>query len=78
MNAFELIGTHEIHDATITSIVSKVASLVVYLKSESGNKIVITFNGVSMLISNNPEGMLLYSLIRKRHQENTYRYTFVN
>ena len=58
----ELVGTYEIHDATIISVIRNGRSLIVNLKTDDGKNKMITFSNVQEVTSYKPEGMILYSL----------------
>jgi hypothetical protein len=78
MPDFKLVGSADIHDATIVSLEQSPTQLLVRLTSIQKSPFQVRFSGVREVLSYRPEGMILQSLIRDDGSQPPYRFTFVN
>lgn len=63
------VGDPEIHDGIITEFDYQGTKASVAVKTESGRTLKIEFEGVISVKSNEPDGMVLYSLSEMKHPE---------
>ena len=64
------VGDSNIHDGVITKVEHSGKKALVTIESEEGHIILVQFDGVKSVKSNNPEGMKLYSLSEIKHPDN--------
>jgi len=74
----EYIGSPEIHDGKIISLIKENDNLVVNIQSYEGKNFVIKFINIKEIKSNNPENMVLYGLVKENFKENLKKYIFSN
>ncbi|MHC1683091.1 MAG: hypothetical protein AB6733_09110 [Clostridiaceae bacterium] len=74
----QYIGDYRIHDSRVKEITHVKDDVKVFLISEDGEIIIASFSGVKSIISNKPEGMILYSITEMKEEFPFRRFVFVN
>ena len=71
----ELIGKAEVHDSVIEDVEKTKEKVVVRLRTQEGKLVEAVFLDYHMIEAENPDGMILYSIIYKKEEK---CYEFVN
>ncbi len=72
------VGDPDIHDGRVERVEPKGDTVRVIVRGASGRRLAIDFAGVAEVRSQNPEGMVLYSLSEMRAPAPLRRFDFVN
>jgi hypothetical protein len=72
------VGSADLHDARVTSILRSGSAAEVRLVAHNGREIKVCFSGVKNLIADKPEGMMIYGLTELKAESPYRRFAFTN